>query len=115
MKKLLITLLFALGANAHATIQLHYDKWELGYNCEKRGYEYFHYKTVPDQGALDRVKPFHKEDKLPKSCQQFSTKSYKQPKGVQGWDRGHGVHSNIWDHSYELMRQSNSFANIAPS
>lgn len=114
---ILISLLIGLlSCNVYArTIKLDYGSWEIHYNCEKRGYEYFHYTTVPDTGNLDRYKPFHQEKRLPKKCRQYSKKSYKRPKNAPiKYDRGHGVHSNLFDHSKKLMKQTNSFANIVP-
>lgn len=32
----------------------------------------------------------------------------------QQFDRGHGVHQNIWDHNKAVMRETNSMANIVP-
>ena len=96
-------------------ISLDYGSWQIQYNCEKRGYESFHYKTVPDSGSFERFSPFHKEKLLPKHCQQFSTKTYRLPKGSKThYDRGHGVHQNIFDHSKSLMKATNSMANIVP-
>jgi len=112
MKYVMLALLVSF--NVSAVERLVFDNWEIDYNCEMRGYEYFHYTTVKDQGELPRYKPFHQEHKLPKECRQLTTGTYKQPIGVQNYDRGHGVHSNIWDHNNTLMKQSNSFANIVP-
>ena len=95
-------------------IEIDFGRWNIIYNCEKRGYEYFTYSTVPDSGLYSRFKPFHQETQLPKHCRQFSTDTYKQPEGAQQYHRGHGVHQNIWDHDETLMKQSNSFANIVP-
>lgn len=95
-------------------IPLTFGKWEIEYNCEMRGYENFHYKTVKDTGNLDRVKPFHDEKELPKRCRQYTTSSYKKSPKNQRFDRGHGVHSNIWDHDKSLMAESNSMSNVVP-
>jgi len=61
------SVLLMLPALSHADelIQLTYKKWDITYNCDKRGYESFHYTTVKDQGSLKRFKPFHQESKLP--------------------------------------------------
>lgn len=96
-------------------IDLTYDRWEIKYNCEKRGYESFHYVTLPDTGSLERFKPFHQEERLPKRCRQFSTSPYKAPSHSKiKYHRGHGIHQNLWDHSKDLMEQSNSMANVVP-
>jgi len=113
------TLFFLFGLNLNATetnlIHLQYGKWQIWYNCENRGYQVFNYTTVPDGGNLNRYSKFHQESTLPLECQQFSTSSYKSPKdSIIKYDRGHGVHQNIWDHSRELMIKSNSMANIVP-
>lgn len=111
---LLSTLLFAQYSNANI-FKLDYGAWDIEYNCEHRGYEYFHYTTVPDGGSLKRYTPFHQEKDLPKSCRQKKTSSYWLPKGSEiSYDRGHGNHQNIWDHSKKLMKLSNMMSNIVP-
>lgn len=95
-------------------ITLSFDAFTLSYNCEKRGYNWSHYKTFADMGNLKRFTPFHVEERLPRHCRQFTTDSYKSPKGAPSFDRGHGVDQNPFDHNRELMRQTNSFANIVP-
>ena len=97
-------------------ISLKYDSWEILYNCEKRGYEFFQYSTSPNSGDLKRFKPFHQESRLPKRCQQFSTDTYKLPKGSKiTYDRGHGgKHQNLVDFDIDIMMQTNSMANIVP-
>jgi len=102
------------NAETESLIHLNYGNWDIWYNCEKRGYEYFHYTTVKDSGNLSRYSPFHQEDALPDSCRQFSTSTYRTDAESPNYDRGHGVHQNIWDYSKELMEQSNSMANIVP-
>jgi endonuclease G len=97
------------------TITLEYNSWSIEYNCENRGYQYFHYLTVPDGGSIERVSRFTKEMRLPKKCRQFKTSSYKLPKGAPiSYDRGHGVHQNIWDNNKDLMKESNMMSNIVP-
>lgn len=94
---------------------LEYPNWQIEYNCDKKGYQYFHYVTVPDSGNIGRVSKFTREDRLPEGCGQKSTYSYKLPKGSPiTYDRGHGVHQNIWDHNQDLMILSNKMANIVP-
>lgn len=95
-------------------VLLNYSNFGIKFNCEKRGYEYFIYDTVPDGGNNERVQKFYFENRLPTRCRQFSTETYKSPIGFQKFDRGHGVHQNIWDHDIELMTQTNVMANIVP-
>lgn len=119
MKYLLILLVVGLTSPslvfADEILKLKYQYWEIDYNCDKKGFENFHYSTVKDSGSYDRYKPFHQEEILPKRCQQFKTASYKLPKNtIQKYHRGHGVHQNIWDHSTSLMEETNSMANIVP-
>ena len=113
------TLLMALASatcfSAEAIIKLEYDSWTLWYNCDRRGYEAFHYTTVPDTGELERYSSFHQEEKLLGRCRQTSTSPYSLPSGSDiTYDRGHGVHQNIWDHDEDRMKASNSMANIVP-
>ncbi|MDB2343149.1 DNA/RNA non-specific endonuclease [Porticoccaceae bacterium] len=115
-------LALATSLNGYATVKnsgeihkLVFDNWVIHYNCDHRGYEFFYYTAGTDTGNLERYKPFHQENQLPKYCRQKSTSTYKLPKNFPlSYDRGHGVHQNIWDHSRELMKQSNSMANIVP-
>ena len=103
------------NSNEADIIKLDYESWDIEYNCKNRGYEYFHYKTVPDSGSEERINKFNLEKNMPKKCRQFKTSTYKAPKTSEiSYDRGHGVHQNIWDHSKELMAQSNLFSNIVP-
>jgi endonuclease G len=106
----------ATGRAAYAqVIDLKYDRWEIKYNCEKRGYESFHYVTVPDTGHIERLENFHDEIKLPRHCRQWKSTPYVAPASSKTkYHRGHGVHQNIWDHSSRLMRESNSMANVVP-
>lgn len=118
MRPLLLITIFVASFNVVAKdryFKLDYDAWTIMYNCSKRGYEWFHYKTVPDQGSLERDNTFNYEGRLPSECRQFSTSSYRLSKGASIlYHRGHGVHQNIWDHDPNLMAQSNSMANIVP-
>ena len=113
LSSLLLVCFFSHSEN----IQLNYEHWEIIYNCENRGYEYFHYITYPDRGKLKRLKRFHQEQRLPESCQQYSTKTYASilpKKSKQNFDLGHGVHQNLWDDRVSTMHSSNSMANILP-
>lgn len=97
------------------TLLLEYDSWKIWYNCERRGYDAFHYTTVPDSGRLPRYNTFRHEEAMPEHCRQTSTSSYSVTEGSDiRYDRGHGVHQNIWDHDRDLMVASNSMANIVP-
>lgn len=108
-------LFFSSFTFADDIYELDYGNWSIEYSCEHRGYQYFHYITVKDSGSLDRYKPFHIDKDIPKECSQKTTKSYRLPKGsVITYDRGHGVHQNIWDHSKKLMKLSNMMTNIVP-
>jgi endonuclease G len=118
MKKILLSAMIfcaPLAAYSQDIYTLSYDNWEIDYSCENRGYEYFHYTTVPDGGSLKRYSPFHQEKDLPSECRQFKTSSYWLPKDAAiRYDRGHGVHQNIWDHKKKLMKKSNLMSNIIP-
>lgn len=116
--RIIVILACLFSYNVAATdryLNLEFDSWTIVYNCNKRGYEWFHYTTVPDQGSLDRIDRFYYEGRLPSECRQFSTNSYSLPKDAPiRYHRGHGVHQNIWDHDAFLMTESNSMANIVP-
>ncbi len=115
---ILISLLWCAQASAATDkniYTLNFEKWTIDYSCQHRGYQYFTYTVGPDRGELKRFKPFHQESKLPRQCQQFKTSTYRLPKSEPiSYDRGHGVHQNIWDGSKALMKTSNSMANILP-
>lgn len=115
---ILISILWCAQASAADDKSIHtlqFKKWTIDYSCEHRGYQYFTYTVGADNGELERFKPFHHESKLPKHCRQFKTSTYRLPKSVPiSYDRGHGVHQNIWDGTKSLMRESNSMANILP-
>jgi endonuclease G len=117
LKKILHISLLVLTsslANASDLISLSFDgKFDVRYNCEKRGYETFSYNAVEDGGSLSRYQPFSQDKRLPEHCQQFKTGTYKTSSEDQ-YDRGHGVHQNIWDHDIKLMKLTNLMSNIIP-
>lgn len=117
MRKTYTLILFWLTSSVCANnnlIQLDYDGFSIGYNCEMRGYEWFHYITGPDTGNEKRVSGFFQEERLPEHCRQFTTGTYQSPRGAEQYDRGHGVHQNIFDHDAKIMKATNTMANIVP-
>jgi endonuclease G len=98
-----------------------YGFYQVNYNCDKRGYNYVTYSTVPDTGNNPRVKPFELENALKQhNCNsQKTTSTYRltnEEKAKNGgvYHRGHGNHSNIWDHSVKLMSLTNRMTNVVP-
>ena len=117
MRKAFVLILCLLECSAKANenlIQLDYDGFSIGYNCEMRGYEWFYYITGPDTGNEERVSGFFQEERLPEHCRQFTTGTYQSPRGAEQYDRGHGVHQNVFDHDAQVMKATNTMANIIP-
>lgn len=121
--KLLLTLLCILVTSTSMPllakdITLAYKNFTINYSCTRAGYNYVVYDTVPDSGNLPRYQPFHLEPRIlteGKMClPQRSTKTYKRPKSDTQYDRGHGVHQNIWDHDKDTMKDTNYMSNIVP-
>lgn len=98
------------------SVNLDYGEFMINYSCKHRGFNYSTYTTVPDKGSLPRYKPFHQEKRLlSKGCSpQYKTSSYKKVGNAPQYHRGHGVHSNIWDHDKAIMKKTNMFTNIVP-
>jgi endonuclease G len=96
-------------------IYLDYGFFNVLYNCDKKGYEYFYYTAVKDSGELKRYSPFHIDKTLPEGCSQKSTSTYKHNTShPYKYDRGHGNHQNVWDHDKDMMRVTNYMTNIVP-
>lgn len=116
-----IVLAFTMFASMHSEakdITLEYKNFSINYSCSRAGYNYVVYNTVPDSGNLPRYQPFHLESRVITeggAClPQRSSKTYKTKPGQPSYDRGHGVHQNIWDHDKTTMEETNSMANIVP-
>lgn len=109
--------------NKNILVDLKYEHYLLQYNCDKGGYNYFIYNTVPDREVdLPRYSTFHTDYNVINKCKYSedrvkkakNTSSYKSPKNKPKYDRGHGVHQNIWDHDKQLMKETNYMSNIVP-
>lgn len=99
------------------------DFFELKYNCNKGGFNYFSYDTIPDPHIdLNRYSPFHYDSQVGEKCNYSTsqinkaknTSTYKDSKAQYKYDRGHGNHQNIWDHDKNLMKITNYMYNIVP-
>lgn len=108
--------------NNEKYVTVNFEHYELEFNCERGGYNHFAYTTVPDSGELERYPTFKGYKEIIDSCgysgdvakASQNTNTYKSPKGKDTYDRGHGVHQNIWDHNKEYMMQTNYMINIVP-
>ena len=108
--------------NNEKYVTINFEHYELEFNCERGGYNHFSYTTVPDSGELNRYPTFKGYEYIIESCNyqgdvakaSQNTDTYKSPKGKSTYDRGHGVHQNIWDHNKEYMKQTNYMINIVP-
>jgi len=93
-------------------LQLDYEGFTVWLDCEKRAAVKFRYIAQRDTGSFKRSSSFYLDPKVPKKCQQYSSKSYKA-KG-QRYDRGHLVPANHLDYSKNAIKQSNMMTNILP-
>jgi len=93
-------------------LQLDYEGFTVWLDCEKRGAVKFQYNAQRDTGNFKRSSNFYLDPKVPKECQQHSSKTYKQ-KG-QRYDRGHLVPANHLDYSKTAIKASNTMTNILP-
>jgi endonuclease G len=105
--------------NNEKYVTISFEHYELEFNCQRGGYNHFSYTTVRDSGKLDRYAKFSGYEDIGKLCKydpkraklSQNKETYKSP---SGYDRGHGVHQNIWDHSEKLMKETNYMINIVP-
>ncbi len=89
--------------------KLDYHGFSVWVDCNKRGAIKFRYNAQHDIGNLKRNSRFYIDPKVPKECQQYSSKSY-----GMNHDRGHLVPANHLDYSKEAIKQSNYMTNILP-
>jgi len=99
-------------AHASEIKRIDYEGFTVWVDCDKRGAVKFQYNAQHDVGSYKRLKSFHIDPNVSLSCQQLSSKTYKQ-KG-QRYDRGHLVPANHLDYSKVAIRQSNFMTNILP-
>lgn len=90
-------------------LRLDYEGFTVWLDCSKKGAVKFRYNAQRDTGRVDRHENFFLDPKVPKDCQQTSTKGY-----GQNYDRGHLVPANHLDHSAVAIKQSNYMTNILP-
>lgn len=108
--------------NNEKYVTINFEHFELEFNCERGGYNHFAYTTVPDSGELERYPTFSGYKEIISSCNyqgkvaeaSQNTSTYQSNKTKDTYDRGHGVHQNIWDHNKEYMMQTNYMINIVP-
>jgi len=93
-------------------IELHYEGFTVWLDCSKRSAVKFRYNAQRDTGNFKRSSSFYLDPKVPKECQQYSSKSYKA-KG-QRYDRGHLVPANHLDYLKTAIKVSNTMMNILP-
>jgi len=102
----------SLSVYASEIKRIDYEGFTVWVGCDKRGAVKFQYNAQHDTGSFKRHKSFHIDPNVSSSCQQLSSKTYKQ-KG-QRYDRGHLVPANHLDYSKVAIRQSNFMTNILP-
>ncbi|NOR70648.1 MAG: DNA/RNA non-specific endonuclease [Methylomarinum sp.] len=93
-------------------LKLDYEGFTVWLDCDRRGAVKFQYNAQRDTGNFKRSSRFFIDPNVPKSCQQYSDKSYKA-KG-QRYDRGHLVPANHLDYSKTAIKGSNTMTNILP-
>ena len=90
-------------------LKLDYSGFTVWLDCSKRGAIRYQYVAQHDTGNLKRYDKFSLDPKVPKECQQYSSKTY----GLK-YDRGHQVPANHMDNSEVSIRQTNYMTNILP-
>ena len=90
-------------------LKLDYSGFTLWLNCTKRGAIRYQYVAQHDDGNFKRYDKFALDPKVPKECQQYSSKAY----GLK-YDRGHQVPANHMDYSAIAIKQTNYMTNILP-
>lgn len=90
-------------------LKLDYSGFTVWLDCSKRAPIKFQYVAQHDTGSFKRYDKFSLDPKVPKECQQYSSKAY----GLK-YDRGHQVPANHMDYSSIAIKQSNYMTNILP-
>ena len=90
-------------------LKLDYSGFTVWLDCSKRGAVRYQYVAQRDTGSFKRYDKFSLDPKIPKECQQYSSKAY----GLK-YDRGHQVPANHMDNSEVSIRQTNYMTNILP-
>ena len=90
-------------------LKLDYSGFTVWLDCTKRAPIKFQYVAQHDTGSFKRFDKFSLDPKVPKECQQYSSKAY----GLK-YDRGHQVPANHMDYSALAIKQTNYMTNILP-
>jgi endonuclease G len=90
-------------------LKLDYSGFTVWLDCSKRGAVRYQYVAQHDTGSFKRYDKFSLDPKVPKECQQYSSKAY----GLK-YDRGHQVPANHMDNSEVSIKQTNYMTNILP-
>lgn len=90
-------------------LKLDYSGFTVWLDCSKRGAIRYQYVAQHDTGSFKRYDKFSLDPKVPKECQQYSSKTY----GLK-YDRGHQVPANHMDYSGLAIKQTNYMTNILP-
>ena len=90
-------------------LKLDYSGFTVWLDCTKRAPIKFQYVAQHDTGSFKRFDKFSLDPKVPKECQQYSSKAY----GLK-YDRGHQVPANHMDYSSIAIKQTNYMTNILP-
>ena len=90
-------------------LKLDYSGFTLWLDCTKRAPIKFQYVAQRDTGSFKRYDKFSLDPKVPKECQQYSSKAYGSK-----YDRGHQVPANHMDYSGLAIKQTNYMTNILP-
>jgi endonuclease G len=94
---------------SNSILKLDYSGFTVWLDCTKRAPIKFQYVAQHDDGNFKRYDKFSLDPKVPKECQQYSSKTY----GLK-YDRGHQVPANHMDNSEVSIRQTNYMTNILP-
>ncbi|MBF4374386.1 DNA/RNA non-specific endonuclease [Vibrio anguillarum] len=109
----LMLLLVAGSVNAEM-LEIQYKKFTIILDCDTKSAVEWHYVATKDEGNAERLPDFYFDPNVPSRCQQTSTKTYKNRKGMVKYDRGHLTPANAMDGSKQTIAQSNIMTNVLP-
>lgn len=123
----LVTALSSFFAVAQANIQydlerysdqkrffpIQYSGFSMFYDCYYKSPVFIEAIIEEDKGNIRRKDDFRLDNRLPKECQQSSTKPYGSKQGIQ-YDRGHLLGFNMFDDNPLAASESFIFVNIVP-
>ncbi|RNA26212.1 DNA RNA endonuclease NUC1, partial [Brachionus plicatilis] len=87
-----------------------YSLFDVWVDCAERIPVLFHYTAEKDNGSFPRSSKYSLDPEVSLNCQQLKYSTYYK----SGYDRGHMVPANHFDHSEQAIMESNFMTNINP-